>query len=83
MTKYTVKNGYYPVDKASPIPTPSDTFMIRHFNEETGNYNWYWFRNPKGGYYTDDADYIPDHATAIIKDGKKMWYLDPSKEDKE
>ena len=82
MTKYTVENGYYPLDKPSPIPIPSGTFMLKGMNEEGKPCN-YWFRNPKGGYYADDADYIPDGAIAVIKDGKKMWYLDPSKEDKE
>ena len=82
MSKYTIENGYYPADRPSMEIPPEYSQRVSVANRD-GGYRWYWFRNPKGGYYADDADYIPDGAIATIKDGKKMWYLDPAKEDEE
>lgn len=83
MTKYRIANGYYPADRpSSAVPPDGRCPRICRTNED-GTYNWYWYMNPEGGYYADDADYIPDGAIAKIKDGKKMWYLDPFKENEE
>lgn len=76
MSKYTKKNGYFPVSGDGTDAPPGTVFMRAGEKE-------YWYRHPQAGFYAfpedinNDDIVIPDGSVAVFSDGQRWWYRHP------